>query len=590
MFRYFVLLSFIVFIYAQGGGYALDFDGSNDYVSVNDNSSLTSTTAITISAWFKRSSGSAWMSLIGKGTSDSNEEYVLLLRVNQVYFDVGNAGGPYLQQNATVSSETWHHIAAVHTRSSGTSNLKVYLNGQDIGGTVVNASNNPNDNSISLTIGSRFSTSNALFQGQIDDLQIWNDARTQAEIIENMHKELTGNETGLRAYYKMSNGTGTSLTDNSSNSNTGTLTNMNNSDWVTSYAPIGDLGSSYKTDVEAIWSVSGTSESDASNGLTLTVGSALSTGNFAVFGNNNTSNATTADLGSVASTIRTARIWQVDESGTVAATIKIDISDATGLSNGTGTASNYRLLYRSGTSGAFSSAATGSSISGDVVTFNSVSLQDGYYALGAESDATLPVELTSFELLETRNNGITLQWITESEINNLGFNLDRKTPVTDWRQIASYVTHPALQGQGSVSHQTIYTFTDNTVQEDESYDYRLSDVDYDGNVEYHSLQLMGVSSSNTPEKFVLYPNYPNPFNPVTTIRYDLSKESFVDITIYDMLGNVVDNLVNDNQSSGYKSVQWNATNNQGEPVSAGVYVYKIQAGDFIDTKKMILIK
>ena len=216
MFRYFVLLTFIGFIYAQGGGYALDFDGSNDYVSVNDNSSLTSTTAITISAWFKRSSGSAWMSLIGKGTSDSNEEYVLLLRVNQVYFDVGNAGGPYLQQNATVSSETWHHIAAVHTRSSGTSNLKVYLNGQDIGGTVVNASNNPNDNSIPLTIGSRFSTSNALFQGQIDDLQIWNDARTQAEIKENMHKELVGNESNLVAYYKMSGGSGTSLTDNSS--------------------------------------------------------------------------------------------------------------------------------------------------------------------------------------------------------------------------------------------------------------------------------------------------------------------------------------------------------------------------------------
>ena len=89
-------------------------------------------------------------------------------------------------------------------------------------------------------------------------------------------------------------------------------------------------------------------------------------------------------------------------------------------------------------------------------------------------DGTLPVELTSFELLETRNDGITLQWVTESEINNLGFNLDRKTPITDWSQIASYVTHPALQGQGSVSHQTIYTFTDNTVQENESYDYPVS--------------------------------------------------------------------------------------------------------------------
>ena len=152
------------------------------------------------------------------------------------------------------------------------------------------------------------------------------------------------------------------------------------------------------------------------------------------------------------------------------------------------------------------------------------------------------------------------------------------------------MTHPALQGQGSVSHQTIYTFTDNTVQENESYDYRLSDVDYGGNVEYHSLQVMGVSSSNIPEQFILHPNYPNPFNPVTTIRYELSKESFVAITIYDMLGNVVHNLVNANESPGYKSIQWNATNNQGEPVSAGVYLYKIQAGDFVDTKKMILLK
>jgi len=323
----------------------------------------------------------------------------------------------------------------------------------------------------------------------------------------------------------------------------------------------------------------------------MTVSSALSTGNFAVFGNNNTNATSTSDLGSVASTVRTGRIWQVDESGTVSATIKIDMSDATGTYSTGSNASSYILLYRSGTSGAFSSAATGASISGDVVTFNSVSLQDGYYALGANNnDASLPVELTSFELLETRNDGITLQWVTESEINNLGFNLDRKTPITDWSQIASYVTHPALQGQGSVSHQTIYTYTDNTVLDNESYDYRLSDVDYDGNVEYHSLQLMGVSSSNIPEQFILYPNYPNPFNPVTTIRYDLSKESFVELTIYDMLGNVVHNLVNANQSSGYKSIQWNATNNQGEPVSAGVYLYKIQAGDFVDTKKMILLK
>ena len=93
-----------------------------------------------------------------------------------------------------------------------------------------------------------------------------------------------------------------------------------------------------------------------------------------------------------------------------------------------------------------------------------------------------------------------------------------------------------------------------------------------------------------PSNYFLSQNFPNPFNPITTLKYELPEDSFVDLTIYDMLGNVVNNLINTNQSSGYKSVQWDATNNQGEPVSAGVYLYKIQASNFIDTKKMIFLK
>ena len=594
MFRCFLVLNIIGFIYGQGGGYALDSDGSNDYVNMGNVLNLTS--AISIETWVKTDGLGSRQTIAGKGYPSSGEPYyqyhVEVRTGGEIYFPLSlNGTRQTTQTSATLTASQWHHIACVYNGSS----IKVYIDGVEESST--NASGSISTYSSSFYIGaySGHTSSNVgNFDGFIDEVRIWNDARTVAEIQEYMHKEVASDASGLVAYYKMSDGSGTSLTDNSSNNNTGTLTNMvtsgGSSDWVTSYAVIGDLGSSYETDVEGVWKSTGTSESDASDGLTMTVGSALSTGNFAVFGNNNTNATSTSDLGSVASTVRTGRIWQVDESGTVAATIKIDMSDATGISGNTGTASNYRLLYRSGTSGDFSSVATGSSISGDVITFNSVSVQDGYYALGAQSDATLPVELTSFELLETRNDGITLQWITESEINNLGFNLDRRTPLTNWTQIASYVTHPSLQGQGSVSHQTIYTFTDNTVLDNESYDYRLSDVDYNGNVEYHSLQLMGVSSSKIPEQFILYPNYPNPFNPVTTIRYDLSNESFVNITIYDMLGNVVYNLVNTNQSSGYKSVQWNATNNQGEPVSAGVYLYKIQAGDFVDTKKMILLK
>ncbi len=125
------------------------------------------------------------------------------------------------------------------------------------------------------------------------------------------------------------------------------------------------------------------------------------------------------------------------------------------------------------------------------------------------------------------------------------------------------------------------------------YTVQASDEEYsietEGEFVFYNSTL-SVENVFIPLSFRLLQNYPNPFNPITTVRYELPEDSFVDVTVYDMLGNVVNNLINTNQSSGYKSIQWDATNNQGEPVSAGVYLYKIQAGDFIDTKKMILLK
>jgi hypothetical protein len=93
-----------------------------------------------------------------------------------------------------------------------------------------------------------------------------------------------------------------------------------------------------------------------------------------------------------------------------------------------------------------------------------------------------------------------------------------------------------------------------------------------------------------PKKIYLYQNYPNPFNPVTTLRYDLPEDALVNITIYDMMGREVKTLVNATQDAGFKSIIWNATNNQGNPVSAGMYLYQIQAGEFVQTRKMLLLK
>jgi len=93
-----------------------------------------------------------------------------------------------------------------------------------------------------------------------------------------------------------------------------------------------------------------------------------------------------------------------------------------------------------------------------------------------------------------------------------------------------------------------------------------------------------------PMTYHLYSAYPNPFNPTTTLDYGLPEDALVNITIYDMMGRKVSTLVSSQQSAGYKSVRWNATNDAGSIVSAGLYLYTIQAGNFKKTKKMILVK
>ena len=109
------------------------------------------------------------------------------------------------------------------------------------------------------------------------------------------------------------------------------------------------------------------------------------------------------------------------------------------------------------------------------------------------------------------------------------------------------------------------------------------------NIFYNELSANDKENS-IPIQYALHQNYPNPFNPATTIRYDLPKQSYVTITVYDMLGREVTTLVNQHQNAGSKSILWNATNFYGKTVSNGIYLCRIQAGDYIDTNKMILLK
>jgi hypothetical protein len=140
--------------------------------------------------------------------------------------------------------------------------------------------------------------------------------------------------------------------------------------------------------------------------------------------------------------------------------------------------------------------------------------------------------------------------------------------------------------------ETFYSDTD--VDVNSTYYYKLSAVDiHDNESEYSdevNASVLSINEIILPEKFSLHQNYPNPFNPVTTIRYDLAEISDVRLVIYDLLGREVIALLNKKEEAGFKSVVWDGLDNSGNPVSTGVYIYRISAGDYSMTRKMVLLK
>ncbi len=202
------------------------------------------------------------------------------------------------------------------------------------------------------------------------------------------------------------------------------------------------------------------------------------------------------------------------------------------------------------------------------------------WALG-NSDAPLPVKLVSFTS-NISGRDVTLYWTTSSEQNNAGFEILRSSQNDNqnWAKVG-YVN-----GNGTKTTPTNYTFTDKKLPTDK-YIYKLKQLDYNGNFEYHN--LVNTVEIGTPKKFEVSQNYPNPFNPVTKIDFDLPYDSKVSIKLYDINGREVMTLINDQKSAGYYTVQMN-----GDKLSSGMYFYRLFAegsGEkFMVTKKMMLIK
>ncbi len=199
----------------------------------------------------------------------------------------------------------------------------------------------------------------------------------------------------------------------------------------------------------------------------------------------------------------------------------------------------------------------------------------------------VPVELISFNatLLETT---VRLDWTTATETNNSGFEiLKQKSGVSsqesEWKKIGF------VPGFGTTTEPKSYSFTDENVTT-EIYKYRLKQIDYDGTFEYSN----EIEVDFTPKEFVLYQNYPNPFNPTTTIKFEIPDQAqndnvLVTLKVFDILGNEVATLVNEEKPAGEYEVEFNPESSSKYPASGG-YFYQLKAGSFVQTKKMILAK
>ena len=190
------------------------------------------------------------------------------------------------------------------------------------------------------------------------------------------------------------------------------------------------------------------------------------------------------------------------------------------------------------------------------------------------SSCVVPVELISFNS-SVVGNGIQLNWQTATEINNQGFEIYR-----NGSKIAF------IDGKGTTTETQSYSFTDNNLQSG-IYNYRLNQIDFDGTQEVVGELTVYLS---IPEQFTLEQNFPNPFNPSTTIKYSIPASEFVTLKVYDVLGSEVATLVNEEKPAGSYEVEFDSHSGEGRNLTSGVYFYKIQAGNFVETKKMILMK
>ena len=571
-------------------------------------------------------------------------------RDNSKYqFDVRTTSDKKSVQTSTISNSLdegrWYFLVGVYDGDASQS-LKIYLNGlleesdNELSGNI--NTYNLNDR---LSIG-RVPSGYRLFTGDIDEVRIWRGALTQDEIRQQMYSKETVKSSDLVSYWNMDANTGTTVDDSgpqnadgvfysslvdvhSLTTNPAYTISDNDKIWgINSWAglPIKTIAgngvdetnivlsnSSYILTLQSSWlttpildglsnmtwygiedpaessqwvlstsPVSGNT-SFVNTATPVSVGpdggqivvditsTPSSTNNLCVYQTGSISEqATTGEIFPNGITKRSNIVWGINEWGSVTANILIDYSSVGGITE----ASSIKLLRRVRDTNTWTEVVP-TSRDNALKTFTLQDQSAFYeYSLGADETNPLPVELSSFTA-SIIGSAVKLNWQTATEVNNYGFEVERSGIKGNWEKLGF------VNGNGNSNSEKTYSYADKSIA-DGKYDYRLKQIDNDGQFKYSKTISVNFKSI---EKFELGQNYPNPFNPTTTISFFLPEAGNVKLTLFNILGQELSTLVNEIKESGVHTIIFDASY-----LNSGMYIYKIEVGTFIQTRKMTLIK
>ena len=626
-----VLLSVLMsFLHAQEANYSLSFDGSDDYLDVSDNSTLRFTTgSITYQCWFKKTTEalSTAPNLITNYKTSTSGLFGLYIesdgKVQLHYRNSDDSSEKGIKSSSSVLDNSWHH--AVGVKDASASKIYIYIDGSL-------------NNEASVTIGDTDSNQGLIIgSGHLgrymevimDEVSVWNDALTATEVTALYNSgspinaasnsgDYTSSEN-LQGYWRMNEGTGSTVADDSDNSNTATLSGASWSSTVPDYSLSFDgsndyisvtnnLAGSYTAFTISTW-VKVDDYGDNDPDFILDVGTSGNGRRINLSISTNGFNASLEGVGSnifdVYASSSNTTDWQhvvFNWSGTDYARIFINgtqAAETTDISSGTLTlesGDSFNIGKRFSGAHYFPGDIDEMSIWNEALTSSEIT---ALYNTGAGLDAssnsgnyTSSSNLIAYWKMD-EGTGTTLSDATsngnDGTINGATWSPD--SPIMSFKTIVGNMYKVPYHHIEHYMHEAgveLISGTWTIVATDGKFDTYATNGPFTLTIDGSKLNI--EDGDIIPESFALHANYPNPFNPTTTISYDLPKRSQVTLGIYDLLGKQIKTLVNQSQDAGNKIAVWDGTNNLGRQVSAGVYLYQIQAGEFTQTRKMLFLK